>query len=501
MANVLQMHEQEAIASLAKQGWSIRRIARQLQLHRRTVRRYLSGQNVDPKCTTISTAGNDPKCTISTTGKMGRKSLCDSLAETISGKFAQGLSAQRIFQDIKVDLQFTGSYESVKRFVRRLRQTAPEPVRRIEVAAAEEVQVDFGVGAPVVAADGRRQKTWVFRVVLSFSRKAYSEAVFRQDAETFVRCLENAFRYFGGVTQTINLDNLKAAVLKFDFADPELNPKLAEFARHYGTAIMPCLPATPEHKGKVENSVGYVKSNALKGRVFDSLSAQNEFLAHWESTVADQRIHGTTKCQVAQRFAEEQKHLRPLPATLFPVFQEARRTVHRDSYVEVAKAFYAVPPEYIGQDLWVRWDAREVRLFNARWQQVQLHRRLEPGQFSKVLGIGGGHGTLQANLDYWLRRATEMGGDCAQWSQALVQQRGVSAMRSLMGLVHLCEQHSFRAVNQACAKATAKGAWRLRDVRALIDSRETQTELSFQQHHPLIRNLSEYGLVIKARNL
>jgi transposase len=85
-------------------------------------------------------------------------------------------------------------------------------------------------------------------------------SVFHQDTETFLRCLENAFRHFGGVSQTVNLDNLKAAVLKFDFADPELNPKLREFARHYGTVILPCLPRTPEHKGKVENSVAYVKA-------------------------------------------------------------------------------------------------------------------------------------------------------------------------------------------------------------------------------------------------
>jgi len=217
--------------------------------------------------------------------------------------------------------------------------------------------------------------------------------------------------------------------------------------------------------------------------------------------VADLRIHGTTKCQVAQRFAEEQKHLRPLPDSLFPVFTEAPRTVHRDSYVEVAKAYYAVPPEYIGQQVWVRWDTRAVRVFNARWQQVQVHRRLEPGRFSKVLGIGGGQGTLQANLEYWSGRARELGGDCAQWSQTLVQQRGIQAIRSLMGLVTLCERHSFRAVNSACAKAAASGAWRLRDVRALLEAPHIQSELSFQPHHPLIRNLSEYGLFIKAQNL
>jgi transposase len=497
MANTLQVNEREAILTLAAQGWAIRRIARELNLHRRTVQRYIQRSKADSKCTTISTAGSVPKCTISTAGKMGRKSICDPHRKLIEEKAGQGLSAQRIYQDLKSEVQFAGSYESVKRSVRQLRKADPARVWRIEVSPGEEAQVDFGVGAPIVSSDGRRRRTWVFRIVLSFSRKAYSEAVLHQDTETFIRCLENAFRHFGGLTQTVNLDNLKAAVLKFDFADPQLNPKLLEFARHYGTVILPCLPRTPEHKGKVESSVAYVKGNALAGRTFDCVAAENQWLSQWESTVADLRIHGTTKRQVAQLFEQEKKHLLPLASSLFPVFREGPRQVHRDSYVEVAKAYYAAPPEYIGQQIWARWDQREVRLFNQRWEQIQIHRRLEPGQFSKVLGIGGGQGTLKANLDYWLQRASVMGTDCQQWAQQLVQQRGIEAMRSLMGLVGLLDRHSFRAINQACARAAAKAAWRLRDVRALLDSCEVQTQLAFAQHHPLIRPLSEYGVFIK----
>jgi transposase len=501
MANILQVNEREAILTLAAQGWAIRRIARELKIHRHTVQRYLQHSKEGSKCTTISTAGSPPKCTISTAGKIGRKSVCDPHRNLIEERAAQGLSAQRIYQDLKIEVQFAGSYESVKRLVRRLRKADPARVWRIEVRPGEEAQVDFGVGAPIVSSEGTRRRTWVFRIVLSFSRKAYSEAVFHQDTETFIRCLENAFRRFGGVTQTVNLDNLKAAVLKFDFADPQLNPKLLEFARHYGTVIMPCLPRTPEHKGKVENSVAYVKGNALAGRTFDCLAAENQWLIKWESTVADLRIHGTTKRQVAQLFEQEKKHLLSLPPSLFPVFREAPRQVHRDSYVEVAKAYYAVPPEYIGQRVWARWDQREVRLFNQRWEQIQIHRRLEPGQFSKALGIGGGQGTLKANLDYWLQRASAMGSDCQQWAQGLVQKRGIEALRSLMGLVSLSQGHSFGVINQACARAAAKAAWRLRDVRALLGSCEAQTQLAFAQHHPLIRPLSEYGVFIKSQSI
>ena len=100
----------------------------------------------------------------------------------------------------------------------------------------------------------------------------------------------------------------------------------------------------------------------------------------------------------------------PLPPDLFPCFAEARRSVHRDAYIEVQKAFYHVPPEYIGRTVWARWDNRCVRIFNQRWEQVCLHTRLEPGQFTKVKGIGGGAGSLEQNISYWLRRAGELAG-------------------------------------------------------------------------------------------
>src|SRR5205823_12997057 len=114
-----------------------------------------------------------------------------------------------------------------------------------------------------------------------------------------------------------------------------LNPKLEEFARHYGTVILPTRPAMPRHKGKVEAGVKYAQNNAVKGRNFESLAAQNLFLSEWEKNVADTRIHGTTRQQVGKLFETvERPALQALPTSLFPVFEEAQRTVHRDGYVE-----------------------------------------------------------------------------------------------------------------------------------------------------------------------
>ncbi len=128
-----------------------------------------------------------------------------------------------------------------------------------------------------------------------------------QTSETFIRCLENAFRYFGGVTRTVIIDNLRAAVSQADWFDPALNPKLEEICRHYGMVILPCKPVMPRHKGKIESGVNYGQENARKGHRFERLAAQNLHLLHWENHVADKRIHGTTKQQVARIFNEVEK--------------------------------------------------------------------------------------------------------------------------------------------------------------------------------------------------
>ena len=140
--------------------------------------------------------------------KRGRPSECEPFQSLILEKLQQELSAQRIYQDLTVEHGFTGSYDSVKRFVRRLGHSRELPMRRMECAAGEEAQVDFGSGAPVVGADGKRRKTHVFRIVLSHSRKAYSEVTFRQTTEDFIGCLENAFANFGGLPKVLVIDNL-----------------------------------------------------------------------------------------------------------------------------------------------------------------------------------------------------------------------------------------------------------------------------------------------------
>lgn len=555
MANELKMAIVESIHQLHSLHWSARRIARHLGIDRGTVRKHLKQANSGAK-PAISPAGStgakpatyppmpgasvgdddpadsaalgaDAKPAISPAGSSvengslagavegvdvttagkeaaacGRRSECGPFQAFILAKLEQGLSAQRIYQDLVEEHGFAGSYDSVKRFVRRLGHSHPLPMRRMECAAGEEAQVDFGTGAPVIGPEGKRRKTHVFRIVLSHSRKAYSEVTFRQTTEDFIGCLENAFWHWGGCPKVLVIDNLRAAVKHPDWFDPELVPKLRSFCQHYGIVIMPTKPYMPRHKGKVESGVKYVQGNALKARKFASLAEQNDHLAHWEATVADTRIHGTTRQHVGRVFRESERHaLQPLPRERFPSFHESPRKVSRDGHVEVAKAYYSVPPEYLGHTVWARWDAHLVRIFNHRFEQVALHVRHEPGRFStqgqhlapeKISGLERGAG-------YLLSKIRGIGPQAHQWAEAMLHARGIEGTRVLQGLVSLGGRHPSETLEKACETALSHGVFHLRTLRALLARQAPrQATLPFLEDHPIIRPLADYAGVVAA---
>jgi transposase len=513
MSNRLKMANIHAIVGLLQQAWSHRRIARELGVDRETVARYdrLRRDRSKPaivppgseqsECSNpaISTAGSEllleDLVFIEASGRSpGRPSQCDPFRDLIKKKLDDGLSAQRVWQDLASESGFTGSYSSVKRFVRRLGATTPLPFRRMECEPGQEGQVDFGSGAWVFE-DGKRRRPHILRVTLSHSRKSYSEPLWQQTTENFIRSLENSFRAFGGVPKTLVIDNLKAAVKNADWFDPDLNPKVVEFARHYGIVILPTKPYTPRHKGKIEGGVKYVKNNALKGRMFSSLFEQKEFLIRWERDVADTRIHGTTKKQVRRVFEEvERQALQPLPLEPFPFYHEGKRKVHRDGHVEVAKGYYSVPPEYLGREVWVRWDSRLVRVFNGQFEQIAVHPRVAPGKFNTNRSHLADQkiSAVERGAEYMLLKIVSIGAEAGLWAKAMLDTRGIEGVRVLQGLIHLAKKYPARAINQASKTALAARMFRLRPLRELIKRNTNQGELEFAESHPIIRPLSEY---------
>jgi transposase len=488
MANHLNMAQTHSIEVLLKRGWSQRRVARDLGIDRGTVSKVFKRLNA-------------PEVTSTTPSKPGppavSNSACQPHHDRIQAKLELGLSAERIFSDLRQEVGFEHSYQSVKRYVRKLKATPPKRVWRMECAPGEEAQIDFGFAKTLLDKDGKQRMSNVLRITLSHSRKGYTETLPAQSTDHFLTAIENAFRHFGGVPATLRIDNLKAAVKQADWYDPELHPKILAFAEHYQTTIIPTRPYTPEHKGKVESDVNYVKINALKGHQFSDIASQNAHLRQWEETVADQRIHGTTKQHVLTQFQNVEKPaLRSLPSEAFHNFQEAQRTVHRDSYIELARSYYEVPPEYIGHQLWIRWDTRLVRVFDTNMQSIIRHLRLQPGNYSRVLGARGSHPTAPYRTTaHWIDQVQEHLGNAAQsWAVNVSIHRSEQAPRILQGLINLKRRHCEQAINQACQRALDRGQHHLSDIKQTLSNPNKQTPLLAE--HPLIRSLQAYQQII-----
>ncbi len=318
---------------LAAKGWSSRKIALELDVDRETVRRYRPAPDSKPAIPPAgSESDSDSNLAIVPTGaKAGRTSQCEPFSATIETGLLAGFSAQRIFQDLVTDHQFTGGYDAVKRFVRRLSRRTELPFRRMECAPGQELQVDFGLGA------------WVIT----------------------------------------------------------------------------------------------------------------------------EGIHGTTRRQVGKIFEEvERPALQPLPASLFPVFEEAQHTVHRDGYVEFKKAYYSAPPEYVGRQVWVRQETRLLRIYNPRREQIALHALDEPGKFTTDpahLHSRKRH-LIERGADYLLDRCRRIGPLTGTWAEGMHQTRGPQSLRVMQGLLQLAEKHPAAALEKAAGLATHHGTWRLRDL-------------------------------------
>jgi transposase len=375
----------------------------------------------------------------------------------------QGVEVAAIFQRLQDEHHFVGSYSSVWRFVSSLEPQRPDVVVRIEVQAGEEAQVDFGyAGQMLDPQSGKLRPAWAFVMTLSYSRHQYVEFVFDQKSTTWLLCHRHAFEYFCGVPERVVVDNLKAAIVRAAWDEPEVQRAYRECAEHYGFLIAPCRPATPEHKGKVEQGgVHYVKRNFLAGRQPTALRDANQAVLRWCEQVAGQRRHGTTKQQPLLRFRKvELAALRPLPVAPYEPSTWKHVRLHRDCYVVFEQSFYSAPYSLVGQSLWLRAGARTVELYNAAYQRVAIHdRATAPGQRlthldhlppEKVPGLLLSRPLCQA-------QAKAIGPETHAIVEVLLAHRPEDRLRTAGRLLRLADRFTPARLEAACARAQAYG--------------------------------------------
>ena len=313
---------------LKGEGRSIRRIARDLGISRNSVRKYLRSPQV-PR------ARPRPR----------RPSKLDPYKGYIHQRLSDGLeNCVVLLRELRAQ-GYGGGYTILKEYVHPLRR-ARQPVAtvRFETEPGEQAQVDWG-SFSYLTEDGDKKKVWAFVMVLSWSRAIYVEFVRRTDVATFIRCHVNALSYFGGVPRRCLYDNAKVVVLGRDNnGRPEWNQRFLDFALRIGFDIRLCRPYRPQTKGRVESGVKYVRGNMWPGARFTDDADLNRRAMEWCESVANVRVHGTTRERPKELLAKEQPYLAPLaePARLTPFLREDRK-VGRDGYVQWDRAWYGVP--------------------------------------------------------------------------------------------------------------------------------------------------------------
>ena len=368
---------------------------------------------------------------------------------------------------------YAGSYSAVLRFVRTIDPVLPEVVGRIERKPGEEAQVDFGyVGLMLDPKSGERRKTWAFVMVLAWSRHVYVEFVFDQKVETWLRCHRNALEFFTGVPERIVVDNLKAAITQAIWDDPQVQYAYRECAEHYGFRIAPCRPATPEHKGKVENGVGYVQGNFMGGRTPTSLTQANQDVLVWCNTTAGLRIHGTTKEKPLERFEQVEKaRLKPLPATAYDIAIWKKAKLHRDCYVVFEGSYYSAPFRLVGQKLLICAGSRQVRLFTEKYELVATHERAQkpgerlthPDHLPKEILPG-----LLLDRENCREDAQAVGPATLQVVEALLADPVVDRLPTAGKLVRLGKRFSPERLEAACQRALLFGDPTYKTVKGIL---------------------------------
>lgn len=520
MGNVLKMDKVHLIQGFLRLNLSDRAIKRQTGIHRDTISKYRkqfqNGPQVPADLDSGSSTGiqNGPKVptdflpVIPST----HSAAIQPHAAGIREKVLRGLTAQRIYQDLVEDLSFSGSYDSVKRYVRKLRKRHPQYFERLPTYPGREVQVDFTKSPGLVLVNGRWLHPWLFKMTLSHSRHSYEEHVLHQDIETFIRCHEHGFKSFGGVAESVKLDNIKAAVLLACLYDPQLNPTYAAFAEHWGFVANPCAPYKPNHKGRVERDIQYTQSNALADRRFQSLEESNIFLKHWNKRWARTRIHGTVKCQVWKMFVEtEQRALRPLADRDFPFFHVAQRKVDVTGLVCVGNNFYAAPHRYIGIWVSVHYNSDYVKILDDKQQLLITHKTLTgKGKFVQPHSClpPYKHPSLEHQEFYYCKEARIIGPACLAAVEALLHQNHPLSIRRVRGVLSLAKRFPHPVLDAACTLALQQHLLHYHNLVALCQLQAAKGPLqnppqsgTLTQNHDLIRPISEYQTLVEERTL
>ena len=394
--------------------------------------------------------------------------------EVVERLLSEGVEMVAMLSRLRDDHGYAGSYSSLRRFVAHLRPPEVEPCVRVHTRPGEEAQVNFGSVGPLIdPVDGVARTAYAFVMALAYSRHQYAELVFDQKVATWIACHRHAFESFGGVPRRIVLDNLKAAVIQASPHDPVLGEAYRRMAQHYGFVVSPNRPRTPQHKGKVESGVHYLRRNFMAGNQFADIVVANGRLGVWVKEVAGVRRHGTTgKAPLALFHEAERPALLPLPEIAFSLCEVRRVKVHPDCHVVIDGSFYPVPYQHVGEELDAYIGERVVEIYSGvelltthtkarkrgEWRTRNEHYPPEKAAY------------LERTPARCMEIARGIGPKAAEVVETLLSERPLDRLRSVQSILRLADSVGNERLEAACARALYYGDGRYRRIKEILNA-------------------------------
>lgn len=473
----LHMNHLRDVINRLRSGESERRIARDLSLSRTTVRKYHdlaeqqgylhADQALPDESTLLATLGPGPQPRPVASSVEPYRPLVQSWLE-------QQLELTAMYQRLREDHGYQGSYSAIRRFVAHLAPPQPEAVVRVHTAPGEELQVDFGAVGPLFdPVQGRLRPAYVFVATLCYSRHQYAELVFDQKTATWIALHRRAFDSFGGVPRRVVPDNLKPAVKQVLVHDPVLGEAYRRMGLHYGLLISPTLPGVPRHKGKVENGVHYVQRNFIAGQEFVDILVGNQRLARWITDIAGIRMHGTTHQAPLKLFNDyERAVLLPLPAEPFTLCEVRPVKVHPDCHVQIAGSYYSAPYRYVGQTLDAYISEQVVELYHGTQLLATHLRSVTPGQWQTRLDDYPPDQAdyLQRTPNHCRQEAARIGAATQQVVETLLGERPLDRLRTVQAILRLESSVGAPRLEAACARAVYFGDVSYRRIKGILNA-------------------------------
>lgn len=400
----------------------------------------------------------------------------------------EGVKPKTAYEIIRDRDGLTVSYETFKRFARErsICQVEQRQMIRIEMPPGIETQIDYGkVGLLPDAAKSRNRTIYAFCGVLSHSRLPFVQFVYTQDQRSFVESIVDMFEYYGGVTTSLSMDNLKSGVLAPDLWDPTINKTCAEMAEHYGVFIDPCRVGTPTDKGKVERFVPIARELFRKLKRLHptaDIHTLNRLALQWCRDEYGQREHGTTKqapCAVFE--SVEKAYLGPLPWDRFeaPLWKEV--PVHPDQFFTYDGKRYSLPATYRGEKVWIRENGRVLRVFFAHKlirEYVVTSKVINyvPEDFPETVRemMDGGYPR------YLLEQSRTFGEDAYRLVEFVLAPHAYLNARRAQGMLRVMSEHAARPYfNEVCAFALKKRVKLPKTFKWLLDRAGEQQLFDF----------------------